>query len=132
MRRCALTVLVSLAVFATLAPAAAARSNYYGFNYLNPDIPTECKPAWGKGCAQHGFNNWDWSGMEKSSGDCVYIGFRDTSGTFYFNTAVTYCSEWNGSNFHVSRGGGPPYYNRTFCAYFVESQTYAQCWAEIF
>jgi hypothetical protein len=128
--------IVSLALsalaMAFAEPANATPTPYWGYSYLNTTSPTDCLADWGLGCTQNGFNNnYAWSGMYKVDGDCVYIGWRDTSGTFYINTTVTYCSEWNGvaNGFHVTRTGlGAPAYTRPFCANFYPQRSYAQCW----
>ncbi len=132
--RC-LIVPLAIACAVALAPSAQASINYYwgpsGFNNLTPTYPTYCNTAWGYGCAQTGFNTiWDWSGMSKVNGDCVYIGWRDSSGTFYLNTWTSYCSEFNGSEFHITASAfsSLPDYKRAFCAYFDGSSSYVRCW----
>ena len=130
-------LIVAAVVTAVLVLAGAAGAVRYYYAAPNSPItlssssPTECQPAWGVGCAQNGFWNWDWSGMYKASGDSVTMGFRDTSGNFYW-TGSFYGSEWNGMDLHVTRSGtGAPSYNRAFCAYWSGTPSSVQCWADI-
>jgi hypothetical protein len=122
-----LVVIASLAVSAGVARALPP-DPYYGFNNLTVNNPNQC---WA-GCANSGFNNWDWSGVTKNSGDCIHIGFIDSVG-FVYNLSPNYCSSWNGQSLHVTRTGvGAPQYNKGFCSYSSGNSSYVQCWMERF
>ncbi len=141
-RRVRVLFALTLAVLTSAIVAGAAPAYhgyeytqwYYGpsgFNNLQPDYPTECKAAWGAGCANTGFNNWDWSGIAKVGGDCIAPGFRNTSGQFY--APSTFCSGWNNSEFHITRtGAGAPAYNQVSCMYWSGAASYVRCWAKLF
>lgn len=130
-RRVAIAVLaLAVALGCATTVASAGTTTYYGYNYLAPSIPEECLSAWGAGCAQSGWNYWDWSEITKNSGDYIALGFRDPDGWFYYQI---FGSDWNGTTFHVTRTGvyAPPY-NRAFCAYYSGNSSYVQCRAVIF
>lgn len=131
-------LLIPLFIIAALAAPHAsfgdAKNFYYGYNNLSPTYPMAgCFSEWGAGCASSGYNNWDWSGIDKVSGGCITIGHLGGSpptSDFYYISH--YCSDWNGTTFHVTRSGvGAPLYNRAFCAYWDGSTSYARCWAQI-
>lgn len=126
-------LLVLMAIVATVcvvipATASAFTGDDFWTGYLRSDSPDGC---W-VGCVQGPFNNWEWAGMDKQSGDCINLGFIDSSGYIYISGAL--CSGYNGltSGVHVTRSGlNAPTYNRTFCSYWSGSQTYGTCWSEI-
>jgi hypothetical protein len=113
-------------VAALIIASVALGGTYYGFNYLAPSSPTgTCYSAWGNGCGQSGFNNWNWSTITKNSGDNIGLGFRSTGGSFYYNI---FGSSYNGKTFHVTASGmGAPTYNSGFCGYWSGSSSYVQC-----
>jgi hypothetical protein len=123
-----------LALAPGVARATHVSGHYFGFNNLTVGSPTDCMAAWSPnqnhGCAHSGFNNNDWSEMTKNSGDTIALGFRDTSGLFYY---LSYSYLRNGTTFHVTRTGlGAPMYNRAFCAYQGGASSYASCRAYVF
>jgi hypothetical protein len=129
----AVAAVVTIAALGAGRAAASTTSYYYGFNYLTVGAPTDCMDAWSPnlhhGCAQSGFNNWDWSQITKNSGDWIALGFRDTSGGFYY---LSYDYVRNGTTFHITRTAvGAPPYNRAFCAYQHDSSSYVRCSAVI-
>jgi hypothetical protein len=132
--RISIVVAVVISVLVLAGAAGAVRYYYAAETHqitLSFSSPTECQPAWGTGCAQNGFWNWDWSGMYKASGEGVTLGFRDTGGNFYW-TGLYYGFAYNGMDFHVTRAGtGAPAYNRAFCGFWTGTQSSVQCWADI-
>ena len=132
-------IVLGLVIVAVLLAPGAAKADpavyYYGWNNLNVNYPLAgCYQAWGWGCATGNFNNWDWSGVAKSSGDCIGIGFRDTTGGF-FSGGTIFCSGFNGTEFHITRtGSGAPPYNQPFCRYDPSeggAASYVKCWSKI-
>jgi hypothetical protein len=115
------TVMFALAAWTSVASA----DHYYGWNNLTPSFPALCTSAWGGGCAQSGFNNWDWSEIGKNNGDWIALGFWGSSGAAYYNL---FGSGYNTTWFHVTRSGlGAPTYNAAFCAYDHGNSSYVNC-----
>jgi hypothetical protein len=120
------TATVVAVIFPTTAGAFFLDDWWSG--YLRSDSPNGC---W-VGCVQGPFDNWQWAGMDKQSGDCINLGFIDTSSFIYVSGAL--CSGYNNlsGGVHVTRSGlGAPTYQRTFCSYNSGSQSYGACWSEI-
>lgn len=128
-RRTIVSVAALIAAVSVVTSAHGAANPYFGYDYLTVNNPTACSGSWGNGCAQGSFNNWDWSEISKNSGDLIGLGFRDSSGNFYYQT---YGSYYNGTTFHITRTGvGAPQYNRPFCGYYFGGSSYAQCGSQL-
>jgi hypothetical protein len=121
----ALTAVAVMAIMFAGRGSAETRSVHHPFNYLSTNIPQDdCYSDWGLGCSNSGFTAWDWSEIDKNSGDWIVLGFQDSSHVFYhlpFNANSVY---------HVTRTGlGAPAYNRVHCGYDHHSSSYAKCTA---
>jgi len=109
--------------------ASATQDAYWGWGSLsssNPSGACASNLSW-SGIACTGFNNWTYTGIEKTSGNDVRVGFRDDNGNAWWTQLGS------GANDGVLRFFGyqllgAPSYQRVYCKYQLNAASWARCW----
>jgi len=121
--------LMVIVAVAAIAPAIASGATFFSgtLSLIGPNSCTNpSTPTWPYGgCAQSGFNNWNYVTLQKNTGDRVALGMRASSGTYIF---FTYGAAANGHTYTLSKYDlGAPGYNAGFCGYYSGNSSSVSC-----